>query len=281
MKTYLDCFPCFVEQAVRAARLVTDDEALIKEIIDEVGAHFKDISLSSTPPETGEFVYRRIREITGVNDPYRESKKASIKEVLSIYPRMQEMVHTSDDPLLTAIRLATIGNVLDFGIRHTYKLEEELDRIKKMEYAIFHYKEFREQLDRVSSVLYIGDNAGESVFDRLLIEVMQKQVSYVVRETPVINDSTMEDAIDSGLDEVAEIISSGSTAPGTILNLCNQTFLERFEKAELVISKGQGNYEGLSGVSRPVFFLLRAKCPVIAHNAGVEFNDFIFKGINL
>ena len=281
MKTYLDCFPCFVEQAIRAARLLTDDEKIIKQILDEVGAYFSKIPLTSTPPETGDFIYRRIREITGVNDPYKAAKKASIEEVLSIYPHLQEMIRESDDPLLTAIKLATIGNVLDFGISRTYKLMEEIAKISEMKYGIFHYNEFREQLNRASSVLFIGDNAGETVFDRLLIENLGKDVTYVVRETPVINDAIEEDAIDSGLHEVAEIISSGSTAPGTILRLCNEDFLERFEKAELVISKGQGNYEGLSGVDRKVFFLLRVKCPVIAGDVGVELNDFILEGINL
>lgn len=281
MKTYLDCFPCFVEQAVRAARLVTDDEIVIKQILDEVGSHFSKVPLSSTPPETGEFVYRRIREISGVDDPYKDLKKASIAEVLSIYPRLQEMVDTSEDPLLTSIQLATLGNVLDFGIKKEYKLSEELEKISEMEYAIFHYNAFREHLDRASSVLYIGDNAGESVFDRLLIGQLGKPVTYVVRETPVINDSTMDDALDSGLADVADLISSGSTAPGTILKLCNKDFLERFAAADLVISKGQGNYEGLSEVERSIFFLLRAKCPVIAQSAGVQLNDFIFKGINL
>jgi len=281
MKTYLDCFPCFVEQAVRAARLATDDEKLIKQILDEVGTQFPKIPMTSTPPETGEFIYRRIREITGVNDPYKDAKSESIKEVLSIYPTMQEMVRESDDPLLTAIKLASIGNVLDFGISKKYNLMEEIGKISEMEYAAFHYDEFRKQLDQASSLLYIGDNAGESVFDKLLIETLGIPVTYVVRETPVINDAIMEDAIESGLDEVAEIISSGSTAPGTILGLCNDAFLDRFNNAELVISKGQGNYEGLSGVDRQVFFLLRAKCPVIAKDIGVKLNDFILEGINL
>jgi len=281
MKTYFDCFPCFVEQAVRAARLVTEDEKLIKQVLDEVGVYFPKIPMSSTPPETGEFIYRKIREITGVNDPYKAAKKASIEEVLAIYPRMQEMVRDADDPVLTAIKLATIGNVLDFGISRKYNLMEEIEKISEMKYAVFHYNEFREQLRGVSSILYLGDNAGESVFDRLLIETLEVPVTYVVKETPVINDAILEDAIDSGLDEVAEIISSGSSAPGTILRLCNETFLERFDTAELVISKGQGNYEGLSGVDRKVFFLLRAKCPVIARDIGVELNDFILEGINL
>ncbi|MCK5168724.1 MAG: DUF89 family protein, partial [Bacteroidales bacterium] len=123
--------------------------------------------------------------------------------------------------------------------------------------------------------------AGESVFDKLLIEELGKHVTYAVREIPVINDCVIDDAVASGLDKVAKIISSGSTAPATILDLCNDQFLERFKNADLIISKGQGNYEGLSQVNRSVFFMLKAKCPVIANNLDVKENDIVLKSINL
>ena len=277
MKTYFECFPCFVEQAIRASRLVTDDEAKIKAIVDQVGAHFCEIPLTNTPPATGVFVYAKVREVTGVADPYLEIKKQSIDQVLELYSSLETMVEQAEDPLLMAIRLATIGNVLDFGISRRYNLMEEVEKVHDMNYAIFHYEQFREQLQKASEVLYIGDNAGESVFDRLLIKVLGKAVTYVVRGAPIINDVIVQDALDSGIGEVARIVSSGSTAPGTILSLCNDDFLERFKNAELVISKGQGNYEGLSDVNRQVFFLLRAKCPVIARNIGVELNDYVFQ----
>lgn len=276
MKTYLECFPCFVDQALRAGRLACDDEAKIKEILDAVGEHFSEIPMTNTPPETGVFIYGKVREITGVDDPYKELKRESIRQVLALYPKLESMVSQAADPLLMAIRLATIGNVLDFGIKQEYNLAEEVEQARDMDYAIYHYHEFREQLERVSSVLYIGDNAGESVFDRLLIGALGKKVTYVVREAPIINDVVRQDALDSRIGEIAEIVSSGSTAPGTILNLCNDDFLERFHSAELVISKGQGNYEGLSDAHRQVFFLLRAKCPVIARNMGVNLNDYVF-----
>ena len=104
---------------------------------------------------------------------------------------------------------------------------------------------------------------------------MAKPVSYAVRGRAIINDVTKGDAIDSGLDEVAEIISSGSPAPATILDLCNEDFLKRFKQADMIISKGQGNYEGLSDTDRPVFFLLKAKCPVIASDIGVHEDDIV------
>ena len=277
MKTYLDCIPCFMDQALRAGRMVTDDEKEIKELLDCVGDRIKHIPLEQTPPETGAFIYQKVREITGVKDPYKNLKRESIKQVLKLYPRLKNMVDSAADPLLTAIRLATIGNVLDLGIRNRYDLDAELAGVEKMEYAVFDYPVFRDQLARANKILYIGDNAGETVFDRLLIETLGVPVTYAVREIPVINDATEEEAVQSGIHEVADIISSGTTAPGTILDFCSEEFMKVFSEADLVISKGQGNYEGLSGAGRHIFFILRAKCKVIARNLGVRENDFIFK----
>ena len=157
---------------------------------------------------------------------------------------------------------------------------EDLEKILVQEFAIFDFEEFKFQLENAESILYLSDNAGESVFDKFLIEEMGKSVTYVVHDIPVINDVTFEDAISSRLDDVAEIISSGSSVPETILNLCSDAFLERFNNADMIISKGQGNYEGLSNVARPVFFLLKAKCAVIARNLRVKENDIVLKVIN-
>ncbi|HCC71223.1 MAG TPA: hypothetical protein DEQ09_08745 [Bacteroidales bacterium] len=280
MKTYLDCFPCFMDQALRAGRMATDDEVKIKELIDYVGGMMKNIPLESTPPETGEYIYGKIKEITGVDDPYREIKKANIKEALSLYPSLKRLVRNADDTLLTAVRLAIAGNVIDLGVNKKFNLKKDIDKILDQDFAILHYNKFRESLDNASSILYIGDNAGESVFDRLLIEELGKPVTYVVRGIPIINDVTMEDAIDSGLDTVAELMSSGSTAPGAVLRLCNDEFIERFEKSEMIISKGQGNYEALSKVEKTLFFLLKAKCKMISKDLGVKQNDIVFYSIN-
>ncbi len=147
----------------------------------------------------------------------------------------------------------------------------------EQEFGIFDYTEFKEQLRKANSVLYIGDNTGESVFDRILIEQLGVPVTYVVRGIPIINDATFQDAVDSGIDEVAEIVSSGTTAPGTIMELCTDDFVERFEEADMVISKGQGNYEGLANVSRQVFFLLKAKCHIVAKHLNIVEDDIVLK----
>ncbi|RLD61419.1 MAG: hypothetical protein DRJ01_07990 [Bacteroidetes bacterium] len=281
MKTYLDCLPCFMQQALRAGRMATNDEKKLKDLLSSVGEMIKDIPMQNTPPETGDAIYKKVREITGVNDPYVKIKEENIAEILALYPEMKKIVDSSDDKILTAIRFAIAGNVIDFGVNKEFDIEQEIKNNLDKEFAIFDYQEFIQQLEKANSILYIGDNAGESVFDKILIEELGKKVTFVVRDIPVINDATKEDAIASGIGEVAEIISSGTSAPGTILNSCNDDFLERFKNADLVISKGQGNYEGLSNVERTVFFLLKAKCPIIANDIGVKENDIVLKGINI
>jgi uncharacterized protein with ATP-grasp and redox domains len=268
-----------MQQAYRAAKFATRDEQKIKQVLDSTGELIRSISLEDTPPETGNHIYQKVREITLNNDPYQEIKKANIEEALKLYPQLKQRVNNSVDPLLTAIRIAIAGNVMDLGVNQSYDITKDLQKILTQDFAIFDFDAFKKQLQKARSVLYIGDNAGESVFDRLLIETMDKPTTFVVREVPVINDCIREDAVASGLDRVAEIISSGSTAPATILRLCNPAFIKTFNQADLVISKGQGNYEGLSAVSRPVFFLLKAKCKIIARDLDVNENDIVLKGI--
>lgn len=281
MNTYLDCIPCFMDQALRAGRIATNDERIIKKLLDAVGDMMRDIPLENTPPETGEIIYRKVREITGKTDPYKKVKEKNIREALSLYPELKKIVAESDDPLLTAIRMAIAGNVIDLGVNKKFNLVEDVYKILEQDFAIMHFDKFKKQLEISDSVLYLGDNAGESVFDKILIEELNKPVTYVVREIPIINDVTVGDAIASGINEVAEIISSGTTAPAVILNLCNKDFLERFNSSKMIISKGQGNYEGLSDTRQPIFFLLKAKCPVISKDLNVKENDIVLKGINI
>jgi len=280
MKTYLECIPCFMSQALRAGKFITKDESLIKEILDRVGCAIKGFSLDQIPPEMGMIVYQEIKNITGISDPYKKTKKANINEALALYPGLKRLVWESKNPLLTAIRIAIAGNVIDLGVNKTFNIKEDLKQILQQDFAIFDFEKFAAKLDKANSVLYLGDNAGESVFDKILIEELGKPVTFVVREIPIINDVTYEDAIASGLHEVAEIISSGSTAPATLLKICNADFLNRFDKAEFIISKGQGNFESLSDSKRPIFFLLKAKCPVIAKELNIKENEIILKSIN-
>lgn len=277
MNTAIDCIPCFMQQLIRTARLATNDEEMIKSILDEVGYMVKDISMESTPPETADIIYRIIKERTGVDDPYKIIKEKNIKEAISLYPNLKSIINNSSNRLLMAIRLSIAGNVIDFGVNRVFDIEYEMKKIIDQDFAIMHYKEFEENLKHADNILFLGDNAGESVFDRLLIEELDRKVVYAVREKPIINDVTYDDAIASGIDDIADIISSGCTAPATILNQCSEEFLSVFNTSDMIISKGQGNYEGLSDCSRPIFFLLKAKCHIIANDLKINMDDIILK----
>ena len=267
-----------MDQALRAGRIATKDEEKIMRVLDEVGMMLRDIPLESTPPETGRLIYQKIKEITGNGDPYKQIKSRNTSMALTLYPSLKKKVEGSKDRLLTAIRMAIAGNVIDFGPNRDFDMEREIDEALQRDFAINHYGAFKDHLKEADEVLYLGDNAGECVFDRILIEEIKKPVTFVVRDMPVINDATYEDAVEAGIDGVAAILSSGTDAPGTILETCSAEFMRIYNGSPLIISKGQGNYEALSGESRPIFFLLKAKCHVIANDLDVHKGALILKG---
>ncbi len=276
MKTYLDCYPCFFQQILKALRMMGVGEEKTREILIAFGPCLSRIRTEATPPEIGREAYRLIAEKTGITDPYERIKKECTRQALVLYPQLKKRIAASgDDRLRMAARMAIAGNVIDFGANADFDLDRDLENLLTQDLAIDHFDAFRRVLEKARKVLYLADNAGETVFDRLLIEEMGKPVVYAVREKPIINDAVLQDALDAGLQDASEIVSSGTDAPGTILDLCSEDFKETYRSADLVISKGQGNYEGLSGESRPVFFLLKAKCSVIARDIGVEQGSMI------
>lgn len=281
MKTNLECIRCFMKQAVKAGRISAENKEQEKKILEETAKIVPDFCLEKTPAENGAEVYRIITEVTGVADPYKRIKEDNIKEALALYPDLKKIIDESENRLLTAVRIAIAGNIIDFGVNDSFNLVEDIEKILIQDFAISDFNYFKSVLKNAHTILYIGDNAGESVFDKILIEEINKQTFYAVREIPIINDVTYDDAVNSGLGDVAQIFSSGVKAPGTILSKCNDEFLKLFHSADLVISKGQGNYEGLSDVNRTLFFLLKAKCNVIADDLHIKKNDIILKGINL
>lgn len=277
MKIYLDCYPCFFHQALKTARLVVNDEKILRRILLEVGALLPRIPPFATPPEIGREVYRIVTRIAGIMDPYRDIKSECTRRALALYPELNEMVREAADPLRMAVRAAVAGNIIDFGVKAEFDLERDLVGLLSRDFAIDHYETFRQEIKRAKKILYLADNAGETVFDRLLLEQLPVPVVYAVRSRPVINDAVADDAVAAGIVGLAEIISSGSDAPGTLLSLCSREFLRHYETADLIISKGQGNYEGLSQETRPIYFLLRAKCSVISRDIGVNQGDIVLK----
>lgn len=277
MRTYLDCYPCFLRQALDAARMTGADEARQQTVLDRVLEALRQIEPGVTPPEIGDQVHRLVRQMTGSNDPYREAKAASTRQALALYPRLKRLVQEADDPLEVAVRLSIAGNIMDAARFRECDLWGTVERVLAQLFAVDDGAAFRAALARTDKVLYLADNAGETVFDRVLIETLGVPVVYAVKSGPTLNDATREDALAAGLDRVAEIVGTGSDAPGTILDRCSDEFRRMYEQAELVIAKGQANYETLSEEGPRVFFLLQAKCPVIARDAGVPVGSIVLK----
>ncbi len=283
MQTYLDCYPCFLRQALDAARLAGADERQQKTVLDHVLDVLKQAGLSSTPPETAELVHRIVRQEVGDGDPYRAVKETSTREALALYPRMKVLLAEAGDPLEVGVRLSIAGNIIDMGPAQEYDLWGTVERVLAQPFAIDDGAALREALSRAgrgavtAPLLYLADNAGETVFDRLLIEALDVPVVYAVKEGPILNDATREDALVAGVDRVAMVVSTGSDAPGTILDRCSEEFRRLYEKARLIIAKGQANYETLSEEGPRVFCLLQTKCPVIARDVGVPVGSIVLR----
>ncbi|MFH1447091.1 MAG: ARMT1-like domain-containing protein [Chloroflexota bacterium] len=277
MKIYLDCYPCFLRQALEAGRMAGADETTQKAILEEVLEMLQHAKATQMPPEIAYKVQSVVKRLSGVDDPYVEVKKQSTHQALALYPRYKEIRDASDDPLMTAVRLSIAGNIIDFGINLTYDLEEVVQRVLAQPFAIDDGQAFRKALAQADEVLYLADNAGETVFDKLLIEVLGKPVVYVVKGAPVINDATEEDARAAGLHEVAQITDNGTDTMGTVLPVVSQKFLALFKKASFVIAKGQANYETLDDAGEKVFCLLQVKCPIIERHLGVPLGSIVLR----
>jgi uncharacterized protein with ATP-grasp and redox domains len=260
--------------------MATPNDEVHREALKEVAGIMAALPPEATPVDMGAAIHRAIRRRTGVSDPYRQEKGKSNRKALALYPRLKEHVDGSPDPLEAAVTVAAIGNVMDFGANPGFDVDRALEEGLARGLQDSAFPDFERRLREVDRLLYIGDNAGEIVFDRLLVEELSArgvEVTFAVRGGPILNDATLEDARDVGMDEVAEVVASGVVAPGTILEEANPGFLELFHGSPLILSKGQGNYEGLSGAPGPLFFLLMIKCPVVARELGAEVGDLVLR----
>lgn len=271
MKTVMDCLPCFLKQTVIALTQYGCDESTQKAVFRDVLSIMQDTDMSKPPAYTTTLIHRAIRSgIAG--DPFEKIKRDYNDIALGLYPKLRERIKKSADPLRTAARLAIAGNIIDFGIFTSIDIGRSVEQSLQAEIATDDYDAFRQDLSSAREILYLLDNAGEIVFDRLLIEelrLMGKQVKAVVKGSAVLNDVTREDAVQVGLDTVCEVIDNGSDAIGTILPWTSSEFQNEFKNAELIISKGQGNFETLFGTAKRTYFLFQSKCDVVSRELGL------------
>ncbi len=278
MKIYLDCYPCFIRQALHASRLAGGSSTQQHRVVIKTMTLLGKLRPGITPPEMACKVHRIVRKEISATDPYEKLKHAGTQAALKIYPELKQLVADSKDPLDTAIRISIAGNIIDFGVaEYHHDLWETVEKVLKQQFDIDHGETFRSELQSADHVLFLADNAGETVFDRVMIEQLQIPVVYVVKGAPTLNDATIEDALAAGVDAVAEIVDNGTDAPGTILSMCSPEFIDIFQAAPLIIAKGQANYESLSSTGSKVFCLLQIKCPVIAKDIGAPVGGIVIR----
>ena len=271
MRIHIECVPCFVRQGFETVSRVTQDVSIRWRVMREVCALAGNVSADVCPPQLAERIYDAVAAATGNPDPFVVEKHLANELALSLEPRFRGILSTVHDPLLAAVKFSIAGNSMDLGVVREYGDVGALaDSMLAAPLAIDDYASFRQRMSVAEHILVVGDNNGEIVFDRLLIEEMRKvrdcRYTYVVRGRPVINDVTVEDARAVGMDRVAGLADSGSGAPGLVLAVCSEKVREMFLSADMVVAKGQGNYEALSDAPREVFFLLMVKCQVVSRD---------------
>jgi len=267
VRTELECLPCFFGQVARTLKHAGVNGDRGRDILRKAEMAIEKASLDEVPARTTTIIHRILREETGL-DPYKRVKDDYNRIALGMLPSLRRRAENLDDRLECGVRAAIAGNVIDFGIYESIDLDHALEESFRLPLTGGVYPVFARAVKNSRSILYLCDNAGEIVFDRLLIEVLRdmgKKVTAAVKGSPVINDATLDDARAAGLHECAAVIDNGNDGIGTLLEACSPRFLEHYRSADMIISKGQANYETLvREKDERIFFLFKVKCPVVA-----------------
>jgi len=279
MKIFLDCLPCMLRQVLEAARMATQDEQIHETIVEEALEVLSRHRSYCCAPKMSEVMHAIVKKNTGIDDPYASLKARDIDSALRVEPFVWDFVFRDKSHLLQALKASATGNVMDSALYKDLNIEKCLKEELEKEFAVCDIQSFEKDCIGAKRILIIGDNAGETVFDKMLAEYLSvtHEIVYAVREEPIINDVTFDDALKTGMQNFAIIMSTGCASPGTVLESCTTEFQTLFNEVDVVISKGQGNFEALSEAPRKVYFLLKAKCHRIAEALDVELNAYVFK----
>ena len=277
------CLTCIYDQTKRVCELLHVNTAQAREIDKLAHQHIKAFDMNQNPPLNAAPLYEAMAELLKSDDLYAEFKKASSQKAKAFLPLCKNKIEHAQNKLFEATKTAVAGNVIDLAAVMLYDLEEELEKIYHTPFAIDDFKALEAQLGKTKTLVYLADNAGEEIFDKLYIQTIKEffpniEIYYFVRGRPIINDLTCKDALASRMDEVATIIDSGVPTPGLVIELMNEKSRGIFEKAECIIAKGMGNYECLGETKGlPIFFLFKVKCNVVAQAVGAQLGDIICK----
>ena len=274
-----DCILCLFRQALNTARLVTDDAELHTEILRDVAGQIPLSRRDISPAALSQCVYETVSRVTGEADPFRAQKAETNRLALALLPELRGMIEAAPDPLDAALHVAVAGNIIDLGIGHEFEIERDVRELMTRSFAISAIEDFRAELQPGHRLLYLGDNAGEIAFDRLLVEYLLQaglQVTFTVKSGPIINDAMMDDARTVGLTDRVPVIETGSDDIGVNWDNVSPAFREAVGDADVIVAKGHGNFETCVGRPENFYFLLKAKCTIVADALGCEFGDIVF-----
>ena len=282
MKAVSECSYCYLKQAHTSLSLVLKDEEKILAFLKRLLPQVKSFSLEKTPCEYSTLILKEVNQLLGVRDPFAEEKKLSNTMALEWESYLRRLVYSSRERLRTAIKLSVVGNIIDLGIKEQIDIKKSIEQILSQGFSIDDSDMIIQKVKNDSNlnILIIGDNAGEILFDKILVEELLKytpHVVYVVRSGPVINDALLEDAEAVGMTGVCKVIETGNDWAGVIEEKCSEEMKKHLRKADIIIAKGQANYETLTETCYPVFYTLKAKCPPIANHLKVKVGDLVCK----
>lgn len=267
-----ECIPCIIRQAHRAAKLFTNGNTDLQlKILREACERIEILNKNFTAPHFSAVIQEIVERNVKMDNPYKEVKAQNITQVKKIIPGLDERIAEAENKLDEAIKIAILGNIIDIGANPDIEIEDEVQLLDTLSISQNVIEEFKETINSAETILYIGDNYEEALFDKFLLrELSDKDLTFATRSKPILNDITYDDAVELGIDKICKVIESGSKIGGCDLNQCSSEFTELFNNSDVVISKGQGNYETLLQEKRPIYFLFRVKCEPIAIKSGLK-----------
>jgi uncharacterized protein with ATP-grasp and redox domains len=281
MKIQTECIGCIAAQSRRVCEAIHADEALSRHITDHVDTALRNADFTLSPPVLAAPLYEAMAQIAGKADLYDVQKAHATEQAREYLPYLREMIERSDDPLIATLKTAVVGNVIDLAAEVSFDLHDAIASVFDTPFASDDSESLRKALEKAKTLLYIGDNAGEHVFDALAIETLKKlypglEITYAVRGNPIINDVTMKEALEADMNGICTLCDSGVPTPGFVYELATSEARNLFDTADLIIAKGMGNYECMTPLRRNgICFLLKVKCSVVSASLGRAIGDIV------
>lgn len=278
-----ECIGCIAGQSRRVCEAIAANDALTKTIIGYVDAELSRADFTLSPPIVATPLYEQMAHFAQTEDLYARQKQEATEKALLYLPQMDETIENAEDPFMAILKTAVVGNVIDLAAEVSFDLHDAITSVYKTPFAYDDSAKLNDALHKAETLLYIGDNTGEHLFDKLAIEHLSKlfpnlHITYMVRGNAIINDVTMKEALEANMDDVCTLVDSGVPTPGFVYDLATKEAQNCFDSADLIVAKGMGNYECMTPQKRRnICFLLKVKCSVVAASLNQEIGSIVCK----